>query len=161
MAGDPGALPPNAARVQAALDAHRASGRVVALDASARTAADAAAALGCEAGAIVKSLLFLADGEPVLILTSGAHQVDTIKVAALLGVASLERADADTVRRTTGFPIGGVAPIAHPQPVGTLVDIALQRYDVVWAAAGTPHTVFPTSYDELLRITAGEPAEVG
>jgi len=160
MTGGPGALHPNATRVQATLDAYETTGRVVVLDASARTAADAARALDCEPGAIVKSLLFLADGAPVLVLTSGAHQVDTVKVAALLGVAELERADADTVRRITGFPIGGVAPVGHPEPIGTLVDIALQRYDVVWAAAGTPHTVFPTRYDELLRITAGEPAEV-
>ena len=153
-------LPPNARRVQEALDGHQVSGRVVRLADSARTAAEAAAALGCEQGAIVKSLVFLADGDPVLILASGAHQVDTIKVAALLGVATVARADADTVRSVTGFPIGGVAPVGHPDPLGTLVDIALQRYDVVWAAAGTPHTVFQTNYAELLRITAGEPAEI-
>ena len=153
-------LHPAAQRVQAALDANLAPGRVRRLADSARTAAEAAAALGCEVGAIVKSLLFLADGAPVLILASGAHRVDTTKVAALLGVGSLAPADPDTVRRTTGFAIGGVAPIAHPEPIGALVDIALQGHDVVWAAAGTPHDVFPTTYDELLRLTAGEPAEV-
>lgn len=153
-------LHPNARRVQEELDALQAATRVVALADSARTAADAAAALGCDQGAIVKSLVFVADGSPVLVLTSGAHQVDQPKVAALLGVQRLDRADPDTVRQVTGFPIGGVAPVGHPEPLGTLVDIALQRYDVVWAAAGTPHTVFPTTYAELLRITAGEPAEV-
>jgi prolyl-tRNA editing enzyme YbaK/EbsC (Cys-tRNA(Pro) deacylase) len=153
-------LHPAAQRVQATLDAHLASGRVRRLADSARTAAEAAAALGCEVGAIVKSLVFLADGSPVLILASGAHRVDTTKVAALLGVAALAPADPETVRRVTGFAIGGVAPIGHPEPLGAVVDIALQRYDVVWAAAGTPHDVFPTTYDELLRLTAGEPAEV-
>ncbi|MFL6137551.1 MAG: YbaK/EbsC family protein [Frankiaceae bacterium] len=153
-------LHPAAARVQATLDAYQAVGRVRRLSDSARTAAEAAAALGCSVGAIVKSLLFLADGSPVLILASGAHRVDTTKVAALLGVGSLAPADPDTVRRVTGFAIGGVAPVGHPEPVGTVVDIALQRYDVVWAAAGTPHDVFPTTYEELLRLTAGEPAEV-
>ena len=157
---DPAQLHPNARRVQDTLTAYQAVGEVVTLAATARTAADAAAALDCDTGAIVKSLLFLADGQPVLVLTSGAHQVDVTKIAALLGVQQVERADADTVRRVTGFPIGGVAPVGHPEPIGTLVDIGLQRYDAVWAAAGTPHTVFRTSYAELLRITAGEPAEV-
>lgn len=153
-------LHPNARRVQEALTASAVQGRVVQLADSARTAAEAAAALGCPVDAIVKSMVFVADGNPVLILTSGAHQVDPTKVAALLGVSSLERADPDTVRRATGFPIGGVAPLGHPAPIGTLVDITLQRFDRIWAAAGTPHTVFPTTYDELLRVTAGEPAEV-
>jgi prolyl-tRNA editing enzyme YbaK/EbsC (Cys-tRNA(Pro) deacylase) len=156
----PPRLHPNAQRVQDVLASYEVAGEVVTLSSSARTAADAAAALGCDLGAIVKSLVFVADGAPVLILTSGSHQVDVTKVASLLGVQTVARADADTVRRVTGFPIGGVAPVGHAEPVGTLVDIALQRYDVVWAAAGTPHTVFPTTYDELLRITAGEPAEV-
>jgi prolyl-tRNA editing enzyme YbaK/EbsC (Cys-tRNA(Pro) deacylase) len=157
---DDGRLHPNALHVQAVLEGLQVAGRVVELAASARTAAEAAAAIGCDEGAIVKSLVFVTDGAPVLVLTSGEHQVDTTKVAALLGVPRLDRADADTVRRVTGFPIGGVAPVGHPEPIGTLVDIALQRYDVVWAAAGTPHAVFPTSYAELLRVTAGEPAEV-
>jgi prolyl-tRNA editing enzyme YbaK/EbsC (Cys-tRNA(Pro) deacylase) len=150
----------NAQRVQEVLASYEVTGEVVTLSASTRTAADAAAALGCDQGAIVKSLVFVADGAPILVLTSGSHQVDPTKVAGLLGVQDVTRADADTVRRVTGFPIGGVAPVAHPEPIGTLVDIGLQRYDVIWAAAGTPNAVFPTSYDELLRITAGEPAEV-
>jgi prolyl-tRNA editing enzyme YbaK/EbsC (Cys-tRNA(Pro) deacylase) len=157
------ATPPlhrNAQRVQDVLASYEVTGEVVTLADSARTAADAAAALGCEQGAIVKSLVFVADGSPILVLTSGSHQVDLPKVAGLLGVQEVARADADTVRRVTGFPIGGVAPVGHPEPIGTLVDIGLQRYDVIWAAAGTPHNVFPTTYDELLRITAGEPAEV-
>jgi prolyl-tRNA editing enzyme YbaK/EbsC (Cys-tRNA(Pro) deacylase) len=102
-----------------------------------------------------------AQGEPVLVMTSGAHRVDTTQVAALLQVEQVRRADADTVRTATGYAIGGVAPVGHPEPLRTLVDIALARYDVVWAAAGHPHAVFPTSYDELLRITGGTAAEVG
>jgi prolyl-tRNA editing enzyme YbaK/EbsC (Cys-tRNA(Pro) deacylase) len=98
--------------------------------------------------------------EPLLVLTSGAHQVDVRKVADLLGIAGLGRADADFVRRHTGFVIGGVAPIGTDEPLRTLVDVELARYDVVWAAAGHPHAVFPTTYEELLRLTAGQPAEV-
>jgi len=111
-------------------------------------------------GAIVKSLVFTADGAPVLILASGDHQVDVAKIAAALGVEHVARADADTVRAATGYPIGGVAPLAHPAPLRTLVDTHLGGFDVVWAAAGTPHAVFPTSYDELLRLTGATPADV-
>jgi prolyl-tRNA editing enzyme YbaK/EbsC (Cys-tRNA(Pro) deacylase) len=159
-ATDRPALHRNARRVQDVLASQQVTGEVVTLAASTRTAADAAAALGCEQGAIVKSMVFVADGSPILVLTSGSNQVDSTKVAGLLGVHEVARADADTVRQVTGFPIGGVAPVGHPEPIGTLVDISLQRYDVIWAAAGTPNAVFPTTYDELLRITAGEPAEV-
>jgi prolyl-tRNA editing enzyme YbaK/EbsC (Cys-tRNA(Pro) deacylase) len=87
--------------------------------------------------------------------------VDTLKVASVLGVTQVKRADADFVRKHTGMAIGGVAPVGHPHPLHTLVDVDLARHPVVWAAAGHPHTVFPTSYDELLRITGGQPAEVG
>ena len=97
----------------------------------------------------------------MLILTSGAHRVDEPKVAALLGVPAVAPAPADVVRRHTGQVIGGVAPIGHPEPIGTLVDVELARYDVVWAAAGHPASVFPTTYDELLRLTGGTAAEVG
>ncbi|HEY5031093.1 MAG TPA: YbaK/EbsC family protein, partial [Actinomycetes bacterium] len=105
-------------------------------------------------------LVFRADGEPLLVLTSGAHRVDTAKVAAHLDVAAIERADPEFVRTHTGMAIGGVAPVGHPQPIRTLVDVALAAYPVVWAAAGHPHTVFPTSYPELLSITGGVSAEV-
>jgi prolyl-tRNA editing enzyme YbaK/EbsC (Cys-tRNA(Pro) deacylase) len=127
---------------------------------STRTAAEAAAALGVTVGAIVKSLVFTADGEPVLVLTSGAHQVDTGRVAAALGVATLRRADPDTVRAATGFAIGGVAPVGHPAPLRTVVDTHLATYPHLWAAAGTPDSVFPTDYDELLRVTAGTATDV-
>ena len=137
-----------------------ASGEPVQLADSARTAAEAATALGCEVGAIASSLVFAADGEPLLVMTSGAHRVDTGLVAGLLGVQEVRRAEADMVRTATGYAIGGVAPIGHPAPLRTLVDTDLARYDVIWAAAGHPHAVFPTSYDELLRLTGGTPAQV-
>ena len=142
------------------LRAMGASGEPVQLADSARTAAEAAAALRCEVGAIASSLVFAADGEPLLVMTSGAHRVDTGLVAGLLGVQEVRRADADLVRTATGYAIGGVAPIGHPAPLRTLVDTDLAQYDVIWAAAGHPHAVFPTSYDELLRLTGGTPAKV-
>ena len=123
--------------------------------------ATAAAQLGCEVGAISNSLVFNGDGEPLLILTSGAHRVDTGKVAALLGIGSVRRADPEFVRASTGQTIGGVAPVGHPRPVRTVVDIWLDKYDVVWAAGGHSRTVFPTSFAELVRVTRGRPAEVG
>jgi prolyl-tRNA editing enzyme YbaK/EbsC (Cys-tRNA(Pro) deacylase) len=152
---------PNAVRVQDALLAAGAKGSVRMLDESARTAAEAAAALGVEVGQITNSLIFVADGEPLLVLTSGRHRVDTARVAVLVGVAKVSRADADFVREHAGVAIGGVSPIGHPRPLRTLVDIALNDYDVVWAAAGHTHAVFPTTYDELLALTGGTPADVG
>lgn len=137
------------------------SGEVVVLPEPAPTAAAAAAQLGCEVGAIANSLVFDADAEPVLVLTSGAHRVDTDQVARDLGVATVRRATPDVVRAHTGQPIGGVAPIGHPTPIRTLVDVWLARHRTVWAAAGHPHTVFPTTFDELVRLTDGTPAEVG
>lgn len=148
-------------RVREALRLLGARGEVRELADSARTAKEAAAALGIEVGQIASSLIFLADGEPVLVIASGSHRVDTVQLAAVLEVNEITKADADIVRRATGFAIGGVAPVGHPEPLRTVVDIALSRYDEVWAAGGHPHYVFPTSYDELLRITGGEAAEVG
>jgi prolyl-tRNA editing enzyme YbaK/EbsC (Cys-tRNA(Pro) deacylase) len=136
-------------------------GEVRELPESAPTAASAAAQLGCEIGAIANSLVFSADGAPLLVMTSGAHRVDTTRVATLTGVSAVRRADARSVRTWTGQPIGGVAPVGHPAPIRTLVDTWLDSYDVIWAAGGHPHTVFPTSYAELLRITNGTPAHVG
>ncbi len=136
------------------------TGEIVILPDSVHTAALAAEALGCEVGAIANSLLFDAGGAPVLILTSGAHRVDTAKVAAELGVDALRRAKPEFVREHTGQVIGGVSPIGHPAPVPTYLDSWLQRYDVVWAAAGHPAAVFSTSYDELLRLTGATPVDV-
>src|ERR1700757_4665360 len=137
------------------------AGEVRVLPESAPTAAAAAAQLGCEVGAIAHSLVFAADGEPLLVMTSGAHRVDTSRVAALVGTSVVSRANARSVRSWTGQVIGGVGPVGHPSPLRTLVDVWLAKYDVVWAAAGHPHTVFPTSFDELVRITGGTLAEVG
>lgn len=136
------------------------TGEIVVLPDSVHTAALAAEALGCEVGAIANSLLFDANGRPVLVLTSGAHRVDTTKVAALIGVDRLKRAAPDFVREHTGQVIGGVSPIGHPVPVPTYVDVWLQRHPVVWAAAGHPAAVFSTTYDELQRLTGGTPVEV-
>ena len=136
-------------------------GQVRTLDDAARTAAQAAAQLGIEVAQIANSLVFAADGTPLLVMASGGHRVDTAKVAALVGASSVDRADPDFVRAHTGFAIGGVAPVGHPEPLRTLVDTELARYDEVWAAAGHPHTVLPTTYAELLRITGGTAADVG
>ncbi len=151
----------------AALHQAGADGRVVVLGEHARTAVAAAEQLGVTVGQIANSLVFaIADAEatggrrPLLVLTSGAHRVDTAKVAASIGVATLERADADFVRERTGFVIGGVAPLGHVTPVQTLVDVALAGHDEIWAAAGHARTVFATTYDELVRVTGGTPTEV-
>jgi prolyl-tRNA editing enzyme YbaK/EbsC (Cys-tRNA(Pro) deacylase) len=137
------------------------AGEVRELPEPAPTAAAAAAQLGCEVGAIANSLIFAADGAPLLVMTSGAHRVSEPLVAGLTGVSVVARADARSVRAWTGQAIGGVAPVGHPAPIRTLVDTWLEPYDVIWAAAGHPHTVFPTSFAELVRITGGRPAEVG
>jgi prolyl-tRNA editing enzyme YbaK/EbsC (Cys-tRNA(Pro) deacylase) len=136
-------------------------GEIIELPEPAPTAATAAAQLGCAVGAIANSLVFAADEAPLLVMTSGAHRVDTAKVAALLGASAVRRADAGSVRAWTGQAIGGVGPVGHPAPIQTLVDTWLAQYDVIWAAAGHPHTVFPTTFSELVRITGGTPADVG
>jgi prolyl-tRNA editing enzyme YbaK/EbsC (Cys-tRNA(Pro) deacylase) len=151
---------PNVQRVADDLAAAGASGEIRILDEATPTAAAAAEYLGCEVGAIANSLIFDGDGSPVLILTSGAHRVDTAKVAAELGISKLRRATPDFVRTHTGQAIGGVAPVGHPERVRTLVDTTLDQYDEVWAAGGVPHSVFPTTYAELLRITSGTPVTV-
>jgi len=136
-------------------------GSVRELPERAPTAATAAAQLGCDVGAIANSLIFDADGAPLLVMTSGAHRVDTAKVAALTGASVVRRADPASVRAWTGQAIGGVAPVGHPAPIRTLVDTWLEKYDTIWAAAGHPHTVFPTTFAELVLITDGTPADVG
>jgi len=122
---------------------------------STHSAAQAAAALGTEPGAIASSLLFLADGEPLLAMTSGRHRVDTALVAGQLGVDELVMATAKQVREVTGQPIGGVSPVGHPAPIRTVVDEALREYDVVWSAAGTANSVLPLTFDQLLTLTSG------
>lgn len=149
---------PSIAAFRAALTDRGGSGEIVTLPDSVHTAALAAEALGCEVGAIANSLLFDSDGRPVLILTSGAHRVDTRKVDAVTG--PLRRAKPDFVRAHTGQVIGGVSPIAHPAPVPTYIDSWLRRYDVVWAAAGHPAAVFSTTFDELVTMTGASEIEV-
>lgn len=151
---------PNVQAVQDALAAAGVQGQVIMLPDAVGTAALAAATLNVEVGQIANSLIFNADGMPLLVLTSGAHRVDTAKLARLLGITELRRATPEFVRAHTGQPIGGVAPLGHPAPVPTVIDVDLKPFDVIWAAGGIPHAVFPTSYDELVRITGGTPAQV-
>jgi prolyl-tRNA editing enzyme YbaK/EbsC (Cys-tRNA(Pro) deacylase) len=155
-------LKPSARRVQDALSAAGFTNAVVELPDSARTAVDAAAAVGCDVGQIVKSLLFEAvpSGRAVLVAASGSHRVDEQAVAAVLG-ERIVRASPDFVRARTGFAIGGVPPIGHAEPVVTVVDEALLAYDRIWAAAGHPHAVFALTPAELVRMTAGTVARVG
>jgi prolyl-tRNA editing enzyme YbaK/EbsC (Cys-tRNA(Pro) deacylase) len=150
---------PAVERVRAALGAQGVSPEIRWFDEATPTAQAAADALGIELGQIANSLVFTLDGEPLLVLTSGAHRVDTAWLGQRLG-GTIARASTETVRKATGQVIGGVAPLGHPAPVRTLVDTALADYEVVWAAAGHAHTVFPTSFAELVRVTGGTPAEV-
>lgn len=147
-------LTASAARVQAAAVAAGLDIRVVEMPASTRTAAEAAAACGCDVAQIVKSLVFLGNstGKPYLLLVSGPNRVDETAMARHLG-EPLQRADADTVRAVTGFAIGGVAPLGHPVPLATAIDEDLLRFDVVWAAAGTPRAVFSVAPRALAEVT--------
>jgi prolyl-tRNA editing enzyme YbaK/EbsC (Cys-tRNA(Pro) deacylase) len=160
-------LHPNAQAVQDALDsagALDASGQpsqVRILPDAVHTAIAAAAALNVEVGQIANSLIFTtSDGDPLLVLTSGAHRVNTAGLAGRLGIDGIRRATADFVREHTGQVIGGVSPLAHPKPLRTLVDTALEQYDEIWAAGGVPQAVFPITYTELVRITAGATTDV-
>jgi prolyl-tRNA editing enzyme YbaK/EbsC (Cys-tRNA(Pro) deacylase) len=142
-------------RVAQALIDHKMSGQIKVLSDSARSAAEAAAALGFEVGQIASSILFkLPDDSPLLVITSGRHRVDTQLVASQLGVAELGRVDADYVKEKSGFSIGGVAPVGWLNPAKIIIDEALNDYQVVWAAAGHPHAVFPTTYEELSNVTS-------
>lgn len=149
-------------RVIAALAEHGLTGEVNVLSDSARTAQEAATALGIEVGQIASSLIFkLPDGSPLLVITSGRHRVDTDLVAKNLGVEKLGRVDANYVKEKSGFSIGGVAPIGWVSPATILIDQALNDYEVVWAAAGHPHAVYPTNFAELLECTGAKPMIVG
>ncbi len=178
---------PSVTRVRSALERAGVDAEIVVLGEHARTAAAAAAQLGVTVAQIANSLVFAVAHDavpddavpddsvpetrcpttaapdrrrPLLVLTSGAHRVDTARVAGLVGAARLDRADPDFVRQRTGFAIGGVAPVGHAEPLRTLVDIALADHAVVWAAGGHPRAVFRTSFDELVRLTGGTPADV-
>lgn len=148
-------LHPNGARVRAALDNAGVTGVIVETAESSPTAIAAAEQLGIQVGQIANSLVFNADGAPLLVMTSGAHRVDTTLLATELGCDSIHRPNADFVREHTGQPIGGVAPVGHPTSLRTIIDEDLQQYDVIWAAAGHPHYVFPTNFTELVMLTGG------
>lgn len=151
---------PGIARFRAEHARRNGTGDVVVLDDSVHTAALAAAALGCEVGAIANSLLFEADGTPVLVLTSGAHRVNTTLVAERIGVTKLRRATPEFVKEHTRQVIGGVSPLGHPDPIPTWIDTWLSRHPVVWAAAGHPAAVYSTTFDELVEMTGAVPIEV-
>jgi prolyl-tRNA editing enzyme YbaK/EbsC (Cys-tRNA(Pro) deacylase) len=153
-------LPARSEIVQQELRAAGLTATVRELPDSTRTAADAAAALGCPVGAIASSLLFLADEAPVLVMTSGRHRVDTGLLAGQIGAAQVAMATPKQVRAVTGQAIGGVAPVGHPAPVRTVIDQALRDYATIWAAAGTPHTVVPLTFTELVTLTGGAVHEV-
>ena len=149
-------------RVAQALIDNKMSGQIKVLSDSARSATEAAVALGIEVGQIASSILFkLPDDSPLLVITSGRHRVDTELVASQLNVESLGRVDADYVKERSGFSIGGVAPIGWLNPAKIIIDEALNDYQVVWAAAGHPHSVFPTSYQELLAVTNAKSMKIG
>ena len=154
---------PSVIRVTALLKELGCSGEVTILSDSARTALDAANALGIEVGQVASSIVFkLPSGNPLLVITSGRHSVDTELVAKNLGVEKLHRADADFVKNASGFSIGGVSPVGWVnKPEIILIDQALNDYGVAWAAAGHPHSVSPTSFEELARVTGATPMVVG
>lgn len=124
-----------------------------------RTAPDAARAVGCEVGQIVKSLVFVADGTPFIALTSGANRADPVRLAAVMGGGEVRRATPEEAREATGFAIGGTPPFGHPRRLRILMDSDLSRYEVLWAAAGAPDAVFPISPQELLAATGAEVAD--
>jgi Cys-tRNA(Pro) deacylase len=147
-------------RVRAALAALGIDAEIVEYPQGTRTAVDAAAAIGTTVGQIVKSLVFLADGRPVLVLASGRNHVDTTKLARAAGASRIDRADADRVRTETGFAIGGVPPVGHARSIEVFVDEDLLRYDLVYAAAGTPTAIFPIAPADLMRATGGRAADL-
>ena len=152
-------MKPPALRVQAALDALGLERRVIELERSAHTSQQAADALGVGVGSIAKSLVFTVHERPVLVIASGANRVDEGKLTMIAG-GPARRADADTVKRATGFAIGGVAPIAHEMPLEIFIDEDLLRLEIIYAAAGVPECVFPLSPAELVRVTGGRVADL-
>ena len=147
-------------RVQSALREMGVEIDVVELDASTRTAQQAADAIGTTLGSIVKSLVFLADGEPVLVLVSGDQRADPTKMKALMQARRVMIADADQVREITGFAIGGVPPIGHSRPLPVWIDRSLGRFETVYAAAGGPRAIFPIAYSKLVELTGGNVADL-
>jgi Cys-tRNA(Pro) deacylase len=148
------------ARVQQILDQAGLDVQVIKLEKSARTAQLAADAVGTPLGSIVKSLVFLADGEPVLALVAGDRRADPVKLKQLLNARRVMIADAERVRQETGFSIGGVPPLGHRRPLPTWIDASLGRFETVYAAAGHPRTVFSISFTDLVDLTQGQVADV-
>ena len=142
-------------RVRAACEARQLPIDIIEYPAGTRTAEDAARVVGTSVGQIVKSLVFVADGAPILVLASGANRVDLRKLARLAGAARVEKASAETTREATGFAIGGVPPLGHRRPLAVYVDLGLLAHPVVYAAAGTPRAVFAVAPDALARATTG------
>ena len=153
-------MKPRNAAVAAAMAAAGIECDITILAADAKTAAAAADQLGCEVGAIANSLVFECDGSPLLVMASGAHRVDTDLLARSLGATSIVKANPQLVRSATDQAIGGVAPTGHPRRLRTIVDETLCRYSVLWTAAGTPDSVMPMTYGQLLTITEGVAMQV-
>lgn len=153
-------MPSAADRVREALSSLGVAAEILEFPQGTRTAADAAAAVQTSVGQIVKSLVFLADEKPLLVMASGANRVDLVRLAQALGVHAVRRADADTVRRVTGYAIGGVPPVGHDTPLTVLIDRDLLQYDTVYASAGTPHAVFAIAPGRLAEITKATAANV-
>lgn len=148
-------LPTRSRIVQEQLAAAGIENRIVVLPSSARTAALAAAAIGCEVGAIANSLVLVADGRPILVMTSGAHRVDFSVLAQSIGARAVAMATAPVVREATGQIIGGVAPIGHPEPLPSYLDEQLREHAEIWTAGGTPETVMPLTFSQLEELTGG------
>jgi prolyl-tRNA editing enzyme YbaK/EbsC (Cys-tRNA(Pro) deacylase) len=151
---------PTTARVATALATAGINAEIREFEGATRTAQQAADALGVPVGAIVKSLCFVADGAPVMVLTSGSNRVDPNKVRRALNATSVTRADAEIVRAATGFAIGGVPPLAHATVLRMLLDRDLLQYDALWAAAGTPHSVFRLTPPQLVALTSAPVTDV-
>lgn len=161
MKGDTGAaLHPSAQRVADTLAAAGVRGGVREFEVTTKTSQDAARALGCEVVAIASTLVFMADGSPIVVIKSGAHRVDLDHLARQLGASEVRQADAREVRAATGQPIGGVAPVNWPTSPPVFIDTTLAALGEIWSAAGTPNAVFPTTYDELRRLTGATPVAV-
>lgn len=149
------ALPERSRLVREHLDAAGVEAEIQVLPDSARTAGEAASAIGCDVAAIANSLVFVADGEPVLVMTSGGHRADTEVLARGIGADDITMAPPAVVRESTGQAIGGVAPVGHPAPLRTYIDESLAEHEVIWAAAGHPHTVMPLTFATLRALTDG------
>ena len=159
---DPTLSRPAVERVRSALKSGDSFAEIKLLESSARSSKEAADSLGIEVGQIAASIIFrLPDNSPVLVITSGRHRVDTDLITKHLGIAELLRADADYIKNISGFTIGGVSPVGWITSPLSIIDIALNDYDVVWAAAGHPHAVYPTTFEELQRMTGSTPLVVG